>query len=383
MMVRSMINSFGFVFVLDEQGTVWSFGEMDEILRWEETTGGAEAHGEGTSALFCECSGSPLYTMNLDIVVRSLAFGDSSFYFLDEMELLWSMGSNKFGQLGLGHYNDVVRPRLVPDMKQIASITARGYAAVVTDSTGSLYSCGFCYYDSLGIRPKTKGYHTFTKVEGIPSVRQSSLGDSFQLVLDTNNNLWFFGVQLQGALSFITEQKKKLEYTGGLVTDISCGEHLLIRDEFGEVWAMGFGKGIPEHDNSYEILSLTQMLDLPKIEHIQAGDGASLLIDEIGQVWAYTDDCCALGLDVSFNKKIYNIVPDIPPMIATANSFDGTVFLSAERTIWVCGRSFAINLDLPPTGIESRPCIPTEIPGLPPIQPPFFDPGTLRKSANK
>lgn len=155
----------------------------------------------------------------------------------DDNGKLWAQGSNTFGQLGLGHNEDVNFPTQICDQRFLSA--ACGYFhTVAIDNDGKLWTCGNNIDDYAW---------TLEKMETKMSTRCVSVdcGRSHIIIIDENAELFGFGSnkygqlgpQKPGYVNFpIYISKKK-------IVSVSCGgDHTMVIDENNDLWAYGSNK---------------------------------------------------------------------------------------------------------------------------------------------
>lgn len=86
----------------------------------------------------------------------------------------WSFGQNTKGELGVGHYNEVLMPERVrglPKLRIVYLSSGAKHTGAVTEE-GMLWMCGSNLHDKLGLEGITTGSKkTFKPVELLNHVR--------------------------------------------------------------------------------------------------------------------------------------------------------------------------------------------------------------------
>lgn len=104
--------------------------------------------------------------------IKSIACGSYHTAVLNDMGQLYTWGCNTSGQLGLGHYNDVVVPTLVVAWGESASsiniVNCGATSSAVVDDNGTTYTWGSGEHGQLG--------HNDLKNRNIPTVVQDLQG---------------------------------------------------------------------------------------------------------------------------------------------------------------------------------------------------------------
>merc|ERR1712100_785100 len=196
--------------------------------------------------------------------------------FLTEDGLLYSVGYNYYGELGLGNnilsYNS---PQLVESLKDVEFIecgssftfckTLNGTYCWGFNLTGQLglenrdnqntpilcssllnedvLSCGKNEYGQLGRETDDEYCSYFKKIEVLPTIRRVECGYSNSFCIDIDNDLFVFGVNDNGQLGLgDTNNRNKPTKHPSLsnIIDISTGGcHTFIMNSVNEIYAFG------------------------------------------------------------------------------------------------------------------------------------------------
>uniref|UniRef100_A0A4X2KE83 Secretion regulating guanine nucleotide exchange factor n=1 Tax=Vombatus ursinus TaxID=29139 RepID=A0A4X2KE83_VOMUR len=165
--------------------------------------------------------------------------------------LLLSWGANSYGQLGLGHKEDVLEPQRLNDFcdpKSIKMLTGGGgHSAVVTDG-GEVFVCGLNKDGQLGLG-HTEDVLSFipcTPLAGWP-ILQVSCGWDFTLLLTENGQVLSCGSNAFGQLGLPPGARRQvtprvIELLSEKVVCIAAGmRHALAVTESGLVFQWGTG----------------------------------------------------------------------------------------------------------------------------------------------
>ncbi|XP_072477508.1 secretion-regulating guanine nucleotide exchange factor [Notamacropus eugenii] len=169
----------------------------------------------------------------------------------ETVTLLLSWGANSYGQLGLGHKEDVLEPQQLNDFcdpKRIKMLTGGGgHSAVVTDG-GELFVCGLNKDGQLGLG-HTEDVLSFipcTPLAGCP-ILQVSCGWDFTLLLAENGQVLSCGSNSFGQLGLPPGPRRQvtpqvIELLSEKVVCIAAGmRHALAVTENGLVFQWGTG----------------------------------------------------------------------------------------------------------------------------------------------
>jgi alpha-tubulin suppressor-like RCC1 family protein len=88
------------------------------------------------------------------LTVTKITGGEYHSLFLKSDGSLWSMGTNQYGQLGDGTYNNTNRPEQIV-ATNVTAIAAGGSHSLFLKSDGSLWAMGDNQSGELGLHPNT------------------------------------------------------------------------------------------------------------------------------------------------------------------------------------------------------------------------------------
>ena len=119
----------------------------------------------------------------------------------EAFEGLWVLGDNSFGQLGLGHTNDVPQPTLLHGTFHseglLRGVAAFNHGILLIDSQGAAFTAGSNTYGQLG---RSGDETTFQKIGSLPSLFIASCGSHHTLALDEMHRVWSWGLNWHGRL---------------------------------------------------------------------------------------------------------------------------------------------------------------------------------------
>ncbi len=213
----------------------------------------------------------------------NISAGRSHSLFLTSSGQVYSVGSNNDGQLGLHDYKDRNTPQLIPNINNIVSISAGTDHSLLLDRDGHVHSFGKL---NGKLNSKLNSKHRVGRDANIPilipelkDIVSISAGGSHSLALDVNGKVYLY---TDNSDAFIP-----ITYVNDVV-GISAGEnHSLLLTLSGNVYAMGDNShgqlGLGDTNNR----SVFELVDTMKnIVSISAGGSHSLLLNSIGNVFA-------------------------------------------------------------------------------------------------
>ena len=79
-----------------------------------------------------------------DVKIKMAAASRNYFVvFLDDDGNVWTSGYNGYGQLGLGHLNNIIAPTKIHNIPKICSVSAGYYHTLLLDENGEVWTSGF------------------------------------------------------------------------------------------------------------------------------------------------------------------------------------------------------------------------------------------------
>ena len=171
------------VYAIKSEGSAWAWG------------------GKRDSGLLGNGSTVPVpYPVRMHIDgVKDIASGADHTLILKTDGTVWSTGSNRYGQLGIGETSlgTVTEPIRVPGLKDVVMVAAANYQSLALQNDGTVWQWGM-------IGPQRATVMEPKKVEGLPRVNAVSAGYLFGIALGGGGEVWFWGAESDGS------QKAKL-----------------------------------------------------------------------------------------------------------------------------------------------------------------------------
>ncbi|XP_069713822.1 secretion-regulating guanine nucleotide exchange factor isoform X5 [Phaenicophaeus curvirostris] len=221
---------------------------------------------------------------------------------------LLAWGANSYGQLGLGHKEDVLVPQPLKDVsckcQDIKSITGGGGHSAVITGAGELFVCGHNKYGQLGLNHTEDVLH-FTLCTALSSfcVKQVACGWDFTIILVGSGLVLSCGSNSFGQLGVPHISSpclipQKIESLKEKVVDVAAGlRHALAATENGLVfqWGTGMasrakranqGKPLPLFLTAKEPCEVTG-LEGVKVKRVAAGSYHSVSLTETGKVFTW------------------------------------------------------------------------------------------------
>lgn len=222
---------------------------------------------------------------------------------------LWSWGYNSSGQLGLGNTTYYSSPKQVGALTNWLSISSSAtVAAIKTD--GTLWTWGDNNTGGLG-QGNTTSYSSPKQVGALTGWSKVSSGNNnFIVAVKTNGTLWSCGYNQYGSLGDGTSTNKSSPVQVGSLTnwaDVSCGDyHSIAVKTDGTLWAWGLNDNgqLGLGNTTYSYSSPKQVGSLTTWSIISAGGRQSFSIKTDGTLWSWGQNAYGqLGLG---NRTYYS-----------------------------------------------------------------------------
>jgi alpha-tubulin suppressor-like RCC1 family protein len=162
---------------------------------------------------------------------------------LDSNEHVWSFGNSDFGRLGLGEgVGHRFTPTRIESLSNIKSISAGLHFGIVLDHSGSVWSFGSNRKGQLGLGDNIIRKSP-CKIEGVPPIVQVSSGFQHSLILDSHGGVLSFGFNEYGQLGHSgTEDKNIPEMIPNLVEIVQifgAGNTSIVKNDSHQFFVFG------------------------------------------------------------------------------------------------------------------------------------------------
>ncbi|NWH60411.1 SRGEF factor, partial [Geococcyx californianus] len=217
-------------------------------------------------------------------------------------------GANSYGQLGLGHKEDILVPESLKDVsckcQDIKSITGGGGHSAVITGAGELFVCGHNKDGQLGLNHTEDVLH-FTSCTALSGfcVKQVACGWDFTIILVGSGLVLSCGSNSFGQLGVPQVLSpclipQKIESLKDKVVDVAAGlRHALAATESGLVfqWGTGMasrakranqGKTLPLFLTAKEPCEVTGLEDV-KVKRVAASSYHSVSLTDEGQLYVW------------------------------------------------------------------------------------------------
>ncbi|ARF18102.1 Ig-like domain-containing protein [Sporosarcina ureae] len=292
---------------------------------------------------------------------------------LKEDGSVWNWGDGTYGQLGMGASGSSNIPLPVQltggnRLLNISAISAGGNFTIALDSDGQLWSWGLNSYGQLGrtTTPVDKNPGEITLEDSSrPKIVDISAGENHVLAVDEAGNVWAWGYSFYGQLGKKTESyfSPIPEKIAGLdnVAAVAAGkDHSVALKKDGTVWAWGrntYGQ-LGLGDSANENVIPKQVTGLSNIIEIAAGDDHTLALkQDRTSLLAWGRNVTGQIGDGGYENKLTPfLVKGVSNIRSVAAGDNHTIIVKDDGTVWQWGRNTS--------GILTSQTAPIQIQGM-------------------
>ena len=254
-----------------------------------------------------------------------------------------SFGYNYFGQLGLGHNDDVSIPTPIPNLPKINMVSCGSFFTVCVDDEGFIWSFGENGYGQLGTGNKTN-FNVPQKLVNHPPALSVSCGSEYTLIITNDLDLWSCGKNNEGQLCHgDTEDRLILQKTSySNISKVSTGSyHSLFQNNKEEIFSCGYNRFGQCGLGSFDTPQITPSLILntpPNIVDFVCGGSQSLFLDSEGNVFSVGHNTSgSLGLGHNTEQNVLSKIPNIPPIQKISCVSASCFLIDFEGNLWTFG----------------------------------------------
>lgn len=206
---------------------------------------------------------TPHFTGFLDISIASAGYNYS--LIKNDRGELFGCGENDYGELGLGHNNPQIEPRMLPfQLSNIIQISCGFHHTLLLDSEGNVYGAGYNYFGNLGIGGVSRPRTHIIQIPNIPPIVTICANSYSSFLIDNEGNIWSFGDNANGILGHGDRISRAIPATISTLKNIRqisrgfCSGHLLVQDAENKIFVMGLNKSGALGDTSQQTIITPQ-----------------------------------------------------------------------------------------------------------------------------
>jgi len=320
------------------------------------------------SSFFTVLSGNEAYTADLDSNVQggqSIASGELHSLFVKSDGTVWAVGSNLFGQLGDGTFEN----RAIPVKIDInaSSVAAGAHHSLILKKDGTLWATGNEFRE-LGSPVSEEDRLSPKKIAS--DVISIAAGSYHSMFIKSDGGLWAFGRNNVGQLGDGTHTDRKqpvkiasnvLSVSAGVkpANDGWSGGHSLFVKKDGTLWAMGYNWAGALGDGTTSNRSTPVQVASGVLKAV-AGGYHSLFIKNDGSLWVFGRNWYGQLGDGNSGKDKDRHTPWMlldGEVVDIAAGGAHSLFVKSDRSLWGMGRN-----DYGQLGIDTTE--PSDIPVL-------------------
>ena len=179
--------------------------------------------------------------------ISKISCGTLHSLFQNDKGEIFSCGYNKYGQCGLGHFN---HPQITPSLilnlpSNIVQFVCGHCQTLFLDSEGNVYSVGLNRYGQLGLGHKTD-QNVLSKIVNIPPIQTISCVYASCYLVDFEGNLWTFGNNDCGQLGHGDKTHINIPKVISTLKDIQqisygcTGNHFFTKNSQNQIFSAGY-----------------------------------------------------------------------------------------------------------------------------------------------
>ena len=158
---------------------------------------------------------------------------------------IFACGFNQFGQCGLGHFNTLqITPSLIHNLpSNIVEFVCGSHQNLFLDSEGNVFSVGSNEFGKLGLGHNTN-QNELNKIPNLPPIKIISCVGASCYLIDFERNLWTFGDNIAGQLGQGDRTNKNIPKIASTLKDIQqisygCGFHFFAKNSQNQIFGIG------------------------------------------------------------------------------------------------------------------------------------------------
>jgi alpha-tubulin suppressor-like RCC1 family protein len=275
--------------------------------------------------------------------ISSVSTGERHLVLLGRDGAVWTWGENTHGQLGDSTRDKHYSPVAVPNLINVAAVKAGGRHTLALKNDGTVVAWGDNDYGQLGTGSTTDSSIP-ELVTGLSDVRKITAGYQRSMGIKNDGTVWIWGYDhyawqidqdLFNTIPVIVQALTD-------VVDVAAGyEHNVAVKADGSVWAWGsnyanqIGDGSPTskfHD------APVQVANLANITKVASSYDHTLALASDGTVWAWGENSAGqLGDGTTQSRGVPVQVSGLTGVVALATAYSYSLAMKGDGTVWAWG----------------------------------------------
>jgi Regulator of chromosome condensation (RCC1) repeat len=272
--------------------------------------------------------------------ISSVSAGQRHLAVLRSDGTVWTWGENALGQLGDGTNAGRNFPARVPNLANVISVKAGGLYTLALKDDGTVVAWGANDEGQLG-NGDSSSSSTPVLVNGLAGIRKIAAGYQRSVAVKNNGTVWTWGYDHYSGHDIFSPFPTVVPDLTDVI-DIAAGyEHTVAVKADGTVWAWGsnyanqIGNGNPR---SMFQATPVQVPNLSNIIKVASSYDHSLALVADGTVWAWGNNFDGqLGDGTTTTRQFPVQVSGLANVIAIATAYSCSLAMKADGTVWVWG----------------------------------------------
>lgn len=275
--------------------------------------------------------------------VSSGSAGESHLVLLGSDGAVWTWGENTHGQLGDGTTDKHDSPAAVPNLLNVAAVKAGGRHTLALKNDGTVVAWGDNEYGQLGCGGTTDS-PVPEWVSGLSDVRKIAAGYQRSMALKSDGTVWIWGYD-----HYAWQTAQDLFNTVPVIVpaltdviDVAAGyEHNVAVKADGTVWAWGsnyanqIGDGSPTSKFQDAPVRVANLVNITKVA---SSYDHTLALAADGTVWAWGENFSSqLGDGTNQSRAVPVQVSGLTGIVAIATAYSYSLAMKADGTVWAWG----------------------------------------------
>jgi len=272
--------------------------------------------------------------------ISSVSAGERHLAVLRNDGSVSTWGENTLGQLGDGSYSNRNVPAIVPALANVSSLRAGGLHTLALQQDGTVVAWGDNYYGQLGTGDRI-GSPIPTLVAGLDNVRKVAAGYQRSVALKNDGTVWTWGYDHYAGQDVFTLSPTAVPELSDII-DVAAGyEHVVAVKADGTVWAWGsnyanqIGNGNPWW-KSQDVP--VQVPSLGNVVKVASSYDHTLVLANDGTVWSWGYNFQGqLGDGTTQPRPAPVRVSGLTDVIAIATAYSYSLAMKSDGTVWAWG----------------------------------------------
>jgi len=257
---------------------------------------------------------------------------------------LYACGSNRCGQLGVGHRVDSSTFSVTP-MTKVIDVSGGWDFSLLLREDGSVYGCGSNKYLQLGQHCWDES-SMWTEIPGLENIIQISCGLRHAAAVDRDGRVFSWGSGTKGQLGRTLDGSKtalpQVIPNIDNAVSVSCGQYFtIVRSREGRLFGFGQNKFGEIHEGAETTVSTPVELPIRNVEAVSCGWSHVTALQE-GQIvsWGRNNygQCCSGDFHPRHNlSQEVNVRRSSVKFVKVVSGSEHTLALDAEGRIHAWG----------------------------------------------